>query len=798
MKPDAPESPLEDVVFSTASSSSPHSVASASSSRPLGVTSLLKGAMEGDHEKGELLMQSETTPPRAFPRTPSSHNTPSQQTSAEHTGESRRVSRPLQRILRRNGNSTAYRSRALTPIILAVLSACLVSLKLFYFACVRSTIMTLLASTSSSSSSLEFAPLLLPRFPASPFSSDSDVAGSSIRRLADNQGGAPNQGTTRNSELCHTGGGSGEEGLGPRESGENLARIEGTPMHPSSRREPRGQARQELGEEEIDRPVITQGGGSPLGLDEETRRGRKRKISVEDEEDADNAMYADETSSSVLALPEVPMRPTTSDYLYDPYAESNEEELRRLLVEPRDIPDAQDVEDTLRLYARLFDNVLKVTYRHPWCYGTTTVSALNSLLRVFAEAIYWWNKFEELYPQFPPCEDSDLITRVFQMKGRVQSLVRRRLRSVFADGVINLTPQLELQLLRTAVGASRGVHTHLRPIRHVIRELDFSVPVRAEFQRNRFDLRHRLSGRNPIKDLKRWLQQHPDISYSEESLLKAAIRAQDAVDAVQPKDATVQLSLTSQTQSDEQHDVMLFLSSPLPGDQHKALELPWTSGQSFTDDIPPSAASPSSWALAISEQTDLAITRLQRSRSRLKKAPTEASLGAVLAHLATSDLLLGRIASLRQAYPELRSHMLVEQAKSRILEALQTAWSNLQLPMDYGSYRYGNMEEYFEPSDSLASRLIFVTCTKDLQFSSGLTVDESLLLDDLMAIIDEESGSVPGGSSPVYSVPSPPDEQRLLDELIPSLDLQEDTVVCILFIAAWPLSRAFDLTADHR
>nr|CEL74518.1 TPA: hypothetical protein BN1205_076610 [Toxoplasma gondii VEG] len=261
MRLDAPESPLGDVVFSTASSSSPHSVASSSSSRPLGVTSLLKGAMESDHEEGELLMQSETIPPRAFVGTPSLHNTPSEQTSADHAGKTRRVSRPLQRILRRSGNSTGYRSRALTPIILAVLSACLVSLKLFYLACVRSTNMTLPASTSSSSSSLEFASRLLPRFRASPFSSGSDDAGSSIRRLADSQGGAPNQGMPRNSELCHTGEGSGEEGPEQRASGENLARNEESPVQPSTGRELRGQARQELGEQETDDTVPTQGGG---------------------------------------------------------------------------------------------------------------------------------------------------------------------------------------------------------------------------------------------------------------------------------------------------------------------------------------------------------------------------------------------------------------------------------------------------------------------------------------------------------------------------------------------------------
>ncbi|KFG29487.1 hypothetical protein TGP89_421010, partial [Toxoplasma gondii p89] len=92
-----------------------------------------------------------------------------------------------------------------------------------------------------------------------------------------------------------------------------------------------------------------------------------------------------------------------------------------------------------------------------------------------------------------------------------------------------------------------------------------------------------------------------------------------------------------------------------------------------------SAAPPSSWALAISEQSELALSRLQMSRLRLKSVPTETSLEAVLAHIATSDLLLGRIASLREAYPELESHILVEQAKTRILQGLKQAWSSLHV-----------------------------------------------------------------------------------------------------------------------
>ncbi|KFH00621.1 hypothetical protein TGVAND_257925 [Toxoplasma gondii VAND] len=494
MRLDAPESPLGDVVFSTASSSSPHSVASSSSSRPLGVTSLLKGAMESDHEEGELLMQSETIPPRAFVGTPSLHNTPSEQTSADHAGKTRRVSRPLQRILRRSGNSTGYRSRALTPIILAVLSACLVSLKLFYLACVRSTNMTLPASTSSSSSSLEFASRLLPRFRASPFSSGSDDAGSSIRRLADSQGGAPNQGMPRNSELCHTGEGSGEEGPEQRASGENLARNEESPVQPSTGRELRGQARQELGEQETDDTVPTQGGGSSPERDQNTMRGRKRKISVEHEDDADNGVDVDETSGSVLALTEMLMSSTKADPLNDPYAESNEEELQRLLIEPEDIPDAQHADTAMRMYFRLFDNALKRVYLHPWRSGNTTVSTLNSLLRLFAQVVFWSNKFEMLYPRWPTCQDAPLRARTFEVKKRVESLVRRTLRDLFGDRLVHFTPQLELQLLRTAVGASRGVHHPLpldSPVQPVILERDLADPFTSHFQHRRFGKKRR-------------------------------------------------------------------------------------------------------------------------------------------------------------------------------------------------------------------------------------------------------------------------------------------------------------------
>ncbi|EPT29297.1 hypothetical protein TGME49_257810 [Toxoplasma gondii ME49] len=218
--------------------------------------------------------------------------------------------------------------------------------------------------------------------------------------------------------------------------------------------------------------------------------------------------------------------------------------------------------------------------------------------------------------------------------------------------------------------------------------------------------------------------------------------------------------------------------------------------------LPSSAAPPSSWALATSEQSELALSRFQMSRLRLKSVPTETSLESVLAHIATSDLLLGRIASLREAYPELESHILVEQAKTRILQGLKAAWSSLQLPMDCGSYRYRNMEEYFQPSDrcgfkdsitfsaGFVVRCVRIALTEVVasRFQehppcvvrgsggfSGLKLDEGLLLDDVMAMIDKESGTVPGGSSPAHSVPSPPDEQHLLDELIPSLDPQDDT-----------------------
>ncbi|KYF38561.1 hypothetical protein TGARI_257810, partial [Toxoplasma gondii ARI] len=202
------------------------------------------------------------------------------------------------------------------------------------------------------------------------------------------------------------------------------------------------------------------------------------------------------------------------------------------------------------------------------------------------------------------------------------------------------------------------------------------------------------------------------------------------------------------------------------------------------------------------------------SRLRLKSVPTETSLESVLAHIATSDLLLGRIASLREAYPELESHILVEQAKTRILQGLKAAWSSLQvgeasaqklrtklvdcvsrayadirkrqppswmawafkrglttsrnLPMDCGSYRYRNMEEYFQPSDrcgfkdsitfsaGFVVRCVRIALTEVVasRFQehppcvvrgsggfSGLKLDEGLLLDDVMAMIDKESGT---------------------------------------------------------
>ncbi|KAF4641396.1 hypothetical protein TGRH88_072060 [Toxoplasma gondii] len=396
-----------------------------------------------------------------------------------------------------------------------------------------------------------------------------------------------------------------------------------------------------------------------------------------------------------------------------------------------------------------------------------------------------------------------------------------------------------------------------------------------------------------------------------------------------------------------------------------------------------SAAPPSSWALAISEQSELALSRLQMSRLRLKSVPTETSLEAVLAHIATSDLLLGRIASLREAYPELESHILVEQAKTRILQGLKQAWSSLhvgeasaqklriklvdcvsrasadirtkaasefeglglQKMLDYlqklaweagrqqglvrlvsewslenddfiddsdvkmknrslmgflkrfrrGTLRvsdvasiqpelqtdvrqlapqsqadtatgaqhstssgsgslldvllgtsasatapgqeaflpphppyphvppsYPHPQSPFAPSSSfhppfghssaapdpsgpashatdyedesgddgvdtvssaishsLIDRLLDTLASpeapEEVQESAGSMLDEGLLLDDVMAMIDEELGTVPGGSSPAHSVPSPPDEQHLLDELIPSLDPQDDT-----------------------
>ncbi|KFH00608.1 hypothetical protein TGVAND_257810 [Toxoplasma gondii VAND] len=123
------------------------------------------------------------------------------------------------------------------------------------------------------------------------------------------------------------------------------------------------------------------------------------------------------------------------------------------------------------------------------------------------------------------------------------------------------------------------------------------------------------------------------------------------------------------------------------------------------------------------------------------------------------------------------------------------------------------MEEYFQPSDRCGFK-------DSITFSAGFVVRcVRISLTEVVAsrfqehppcvvrgsggfsglkLDDKESGTVPGGSSPAHSVPSPPDEQHLLDELIPSLDPQDDTVFCILFIAAWQLSRAFDLAADQR
>ncbi|EPR62974.1 hypothetical protein TGGT1_257810 [Toxoplasma gondii GT1] len=277
--------------------------------------------------------------------------------------------------------------------------------------------------------------------------------------------------------------------------------------------------------------------------------------------------------------------------------------------------------------------------------------------------------------------------------------------------------------------------------------------------------------------------------------------------------------------------------------------------------LPSSAAPPSSWALATSEQSELALSRFQMSRLRVKSVPTETSLEAVLAHIATSDLLLGRIAYLREAYPELESHILVEQAKTRILQGLKAAWSSLQVgeasaqklrtklvdcvsrasadirtkaASEFEGLGLQKMLDYLQKhmqrillkqAIKLPLSSTDVNCYQwtvdptgigiwrstvgglqpsdrcgfkdSITFSAGFVVRcVRIALTEVVAsrfqehppcvvrgsggfsglkLDDKESGTVPGGSSPAHSVPSPPDEQHLLDELIPSLDPQDDT-----------------------
>ncbi|CBZ53054.1 hypothetical protein NCLIV_028430 [Neospora caninum Liverpool] len=325
-----------------------------------------------------------------------------------------------------------------------------------------------------------------------------------------------------------------------------------------------------------------------------------------------------------------------------------EEELTRLLVEPEDIPPPSHANAYYTVLLTLFDRLSHDIYAfRSVAKRTGTMRNVNRFLRATARAVFYVRHYDRLDQYVPPPSNQELLTFAVTARDRLQNAIGHSLTMLFGDDIMFCLDRLELELLRIAIGASRGSHgkptTPRRTlILHGVNEKD---PYMKHILDKRSELAWRLTGRNPVADLTLWLQRNPSI---------------DETAAFGP------------------HDPRAILRTDESGRRFREPTVPaLPPANIFTEDVPGTDFPPSEWAVFLDDQAHLAIRDAGESRRNLLQRPTVLSLNRFLHRHTVVCLLLARAAAILSTYPSLERNYMFVRATQKLRDMLNLSWHKM-------------------------------------------------------------------------------------------------------------------------
>ncbi|KEP64656.1 UNVERIFIED_CONTAM: hypothetical protein HHA_306240 [Hammondia hammondi] len=549
-------------------------------------------AASASHPSSSLLGQ--TRPPQTNLR---------RKTSATHRQERARW--------RHHGNAPAHRFH-LFLISLTALAASLVFLKHFYTACVVGSRAPLRSSTLTTfrfSPSLPSSPSMLPSpLPMQP-SAGSASTGPLHRRLA----GAPWRGMQHGvPEICQAddgrGGENSSDGHGHSGSAESQTSGQGggtREEHASNSRSRRRHPVHEAGEDERkdgDTSGTNHGDASPTEGERAARLKRKRQA-VQDEEAEDDIdtgpLLGEEEATLTVDVEQLGLAAPERN----PCNGLSELELESLLFQQHLVPTHGDVSAFLSFSTKLFLS-LKADLRrrvHIALGPKGKTGSVSTLLRKLAVAIFLSRQLEGLRNSLPPHISSVAESKDVKAHAKLNQFIRETLVELLGDTREDCLHAVEVELLRTALAASRGAHLDSAQWRRYIRSPDEDGDEYTKMlKRHTSELTWAVAGRQPLADLRFLLRQQQDINkhISESSLLKRAINS-----------ATIVRGRVS------------FSLEPLPYELQKdpcqQFKITQRLAPFITDVITPSAVPADTWATVLTNLANMELFSLRQSRCKI-------------------------------------------------------------------------------------------------------------------------------------------------------------------------------------
>ncbi|EPR62973.1 hypothetical protein TGGT1_257910B [Toxoplasma gondii GT1] len=336
------------------------------------------------------------------------------------------------------------------------------------------------------------------------------------------------------------------------------------------------------------------------------------------------------------------------------YENVSKENFESLIVRPGDVPGREQLVDWYHAQTKVMRWMTTSITKRQWGVAgqARDTSALSTVLRLAARAIFVSTHFRLLHNRLPQCPDPSVEKAAMAMHNRLQGCIRRKLIRGLGDEVAFCLPQIEEVLLQVAVGASRGDHGPItsgsmrKPTAVAVASL--SEQFYQGVWRRIVDLGMRMSGRQPLLDIREFLP------IPETSLLKQAIREAESDQlGADARPSTPLKASTLQTRED-----LFALAQEL-----------------FTPDIPYTAEPSHGWDSLLTQLGHDLRSSITRSHRSLALQRDTRSMDGLLRHVTRALIGIARTAYLAKFYPSLKVHPIVLELRVSIL----TVWTSLQI-----------------------------------------------------------------------------------------------------------------------